>query len=248
MTAPTVVSNEEVGPGIWLMWVEASAIAGTAEPGQFAMVRCSDGHDPLLRRPLSFHRLAPPRIAFLFEVVGRGTEWLAHRKAGDAVDLLGPLGKPFTLHPRSKNLLLVAGGMGIAPLLTLGDRALAEERSVTLLLGARSQDRLYPLSSLPLEMEVDVSTEDGSAGRKGLVTERLPDFLPWADQVFACGPATMYQAMRGLAEFPKRPVQVLVEMPMGCGVGGCYGCVIETKHGLKRTCKDGPRFELAEIV
>lgn len=248
MATPRVASNEELAPGIWLMWVEAPTLAAGAEPGQFVMIRCSDGNDPLLRRPLSVHRLAPPQLAFLFEVVGRGTKWLAHRKPGDALDLLGPLGKGFSVHPRSRNLLLVAGGMGIAPLVALADKAIAEERAVTLLLGARTRERVYPASRLPLEMEIDISTENGSEGRRGLVTERVPDFLPWADQVYVCGPAPMYRAMKGLGQFPRRPIQVLVEMPMACGVGGCYGCVVETKRGLKRACKEGPRFELAEIV
>lgn len=235
-------------PGIWLIWVEAPSIAAAAKPGQFVMVRCSEGHDPLLRRPLSVHRIAAPQLAFLFEVVGRGTEWLARRRAGDVLNLFGPLGKGFSIPPRTHNLLLVAGGIGIAPLVALAEVAIAAGCSVALLLGAKTKEKLYPASLLPLEIELDVATEDGSAGRKGLATDRLPEFLPWADQVCACGPASMYKTIATLRHFPQRPIQVLAESPMGCGVGGCYGCVVETKHGLKRTCKDGPRFELAEIV
>ncbi|MFH1486505.1 MAG: dihydroorotate dehydrogenase electron transfer subunit, partial [Chloroflexota bacterium] len=243
-----ITSKDELMPDTWLIWVEAPAIAAAARPGQFVMVRCSDSYDPLLRRPLSIHRLAgkgpSSQIALLFEVVGKGTEWLACRKEGDNLNLLGPLGKGFSIPPTSHNLLLVAGGMGIAPLVALADRAVAEGRFVALLMGAKSKERLYPSSNLPLEIELDVATEDGSEGRMGMATDRLPDFLTWADQVYACGPVSMYHAIAALQPFPRRATQVLLESPMACGLGGCYGCVIATKHGLKRICKDGPRFDL----
>ncbi len=216
------------------------------------MVRCGESLDPLLRRPLSIHRLAPSpsptQLALLFSVVGRGTQWLAHRKEGEMLDLLGPLGNGFSIHAKSQNLLLVAGGMGIAPLVFLAERAIAEGRSVTLILGAETKAKLYPKDLLPAGVETIITTEDGSHGRKGMVTELLPDLAGHADQLFACGPASMYRAMMDLKELKGKSIQVSLEVRMGCGLGACLGCGMETKRGFKLVCKDGPVFELEDVI
>ncbi|MFQ5827318.1 MAG: dihydroorotate dehydrogenase electron transfer subunit, partial [Dehalococcoidia bacterium] len=183
------------------------------------MVRCSEGYDPLLRRPLSIHRVAPlsspSQLALLFAIVGRGTKWLAQRKRGDIIDLLGPLGNGFEVH--SHKLLLVAGGMGIAPLIALAQRGLAEGSQVTLLLGAPTKALLYPSHLLPGEVKPFSSTEDGSAGRKGLVTDLLADFAAEAGQIFACGPISMYNVMASQNALQGRSVQVSMEVRRGCG-------------------------------
>jgi len=146
-----VISSEEVMRGVHLLWIEAPAVASAARPGQFLMVRASNDCDPLLRRPLSIHRARQDgAIALLIEVVGRGTEWLARRQAGETLDLLGPLGNGFDI--RSRNLLLVAGGCGIAPLVFLAEKALAKKRHLILLAGARSADRVYPRELLPADI------------------------------------------------------------------------------------------------
>ena len=120
-----VKSNSELMPRTRLVWLDAPAIAELARPGQFVMVRCGEGHDPLLRRPLSIHRVdSTGGVALLFEVVGRGTSWLSERAPGDLVDLMGPLGSGFLVKPAAKNLLLVAGGIGIAPLAFLAEEAI----------------------------------------------------------------------------------------------------------------------------
>jgi len=243
-----IQSCTELLSRIYLMEVEAAEIASAAYPGQFVMVRTGWGHDPLLRRPLSIHRTNGGQIAFLFNVVGRGTEWLAHRRQGDFLDLLGPLGKGFSIHPDSHHLLLVAGGMGIAPLVFLAQGALANGHSVTLLLGARTASLLYPKALLPPEVELVLVTEDGSAGKRGQVSDLVPDFSPKASQIFACGPVPLYQAMATQNQVRERPIQVSLEARMGCGLGACYGCTIKTRGGLKQVCKDGPVFELRDIL
>ena len=235
-------------PGAHLLWIEAPEIRATARPGQFVMVRCGEGYDPLLRRPLSIHRISHKGLALLFAVVGRGTDWLAGRREGETIDLLGPLGNGFSIHPQSKNLLLVAGGIGIAPLIFLADEATSERHNVTILLGAQRQAQLYPLDSIPSKVELHIVTEDGSTGRKGMVTDLLPDFAPHADQIFACGPPSMYIAMMNLEALNDKPTQVSLETRMGCGVGACLGCAIETKEGMRRVCRDGPVFELGELT
>jgi len=216
------------------------------------MVRCSQGYDPLLRRPLSIYRVtplsSPTQLALLFEVVGRGTSWLARRKDGDMIDLLGPLGSGFEIGAKSRNLLLVAGGIGIAPLVALAEKGIANGLGITLLLGAPTQAQLYPPRLLPPEVKLVVATEDGSAGRRGVVTDLLVDIAADADQIFACGPLSMYEAMAGLEWLKGKSVQVSMEVRMGCGFGGCYGCAIETNSGMRLVCQDGPVFDLKDII
>lgn len=248
----TVLSNAQVMPEVHLIQVEAADIAAEAQPGQFVMVRCGHGYEFLLRRPLSIHRAAGElgQIWLLFAVTGRGTSWLARLKETDKLDLIGPLGKGFLISPETQNLLLIAGGIGIAPLVFLSERALDQKKSVTLLLGAPTADQLYPRHLLPEGIECLITTEDGSAGRNGLVTDLLPGFFDWAHQICACGPKAMYQAIIQQQQLRQKKLatQISLEVRMGCGLGACYGCTIETKQGPKQVCRDGPVFELDEVL
>ena len=245
----TIISNSEIMPGVYLTWLDSPQIAATAQPGQFVMVRC--GEETLLRRPLSIHQLADEtgraKLALLFTVVGKGTQWLSQRKAGDNLDLLGPLGNSYAIHSSSRNLLLLAGGIGIAPLRFLSQKAVSQGYSVRLLLGASTASQLYPGHLLSPEIELITATEDGTAGKKGMITDFLPDFIDRADQVFACGPTQMYQTMAS-QNLKTKPVQISLEVRMGCGLGTCYGCTLKTKSGLKQVCTDGPVFDLQDIV
>ena len=245
----SVISNNEVMPGVHLIWLESPQIASTAQPGQFVMVHCGEGFEHPLRRPLSIHQLADgSKLAFLFNVVGKGTHWLAQCQVGDNIDLLGPLGNGYSIHPESHKLLLLAGGIGIAPLCFLTQAALNQGCSVRLLLGASTANQLYPRHLLPPEVEFIITTEDGTAGKKGMITDLLPDFVDWADQIFACGPLPMYKAMAQMPELKGKPVQVSLEVRMGCGRGVCYGCTLKTRGGLKQVCTDGPVFDLDDVL
>ena len=164
------------------------------------------------------------------------------------IDLLGPLGHGFEIGPESRNLLLVAGGMGIAPLVALAEKGIPNRFGITLLLGAPTQAQLYPPHLLPPEAKLVVATEDGSAGRKGVVTDLLVDVAAEADQIFACGPISMYRSLVSEETVKGKSVQVSMEVRMGCGRGGCYGCALETRVGMKLVCQDGPVFELKDIV
>src|SRR5207244_3448586 len=154
--------------------------------GQFVMLRCSDdaaydgsaaGHadDPLLPRPMSYYRIregaAGPEWAILYDVVGRGTAWLSRRKPGDRVYCWGPLGRGYEIASRANNLLLVAGGIGVAPLVWLADVGVARGMNVTMIVGARTAELVFPSSLLAPQVEVIVTTDDGSAGRKGFGPE-----------------------------------------------------------------------------
>lgn len=253
VTAP-VVANEEVVPGIHVVWVEAPTIARAVQPGEFVMVRGWPRYDPPLRRALSVHRVAgppgraPQRLSVMVSAAGRGTGMMARAHPGDQWQMLGPLGKGFHIYPETRRLLLVGGGLGVAPLLFLAERAVAKGLEVTFLLGARTSALLYPTVQLPPEVELVAMTEDGSNGRQGRVTDLLPEYLPWADQVCACGAWGMYASMAQYMNGYDRSVQVLAEVTaMGCGFGICLGCTVETAHGMKLACLDGPRFELREL-
>jgi dihydroorotate dehydrogenase electron transfer subunit len=287
-----ITSNVEVMPGVYLMWLDAPDIASSAQPGQFITV-CCEGL--VLRRPFSVHQvsslsspstredLGEGEIAILFQVVGKGTFWLSQQQAGNKIDVLGPLGKGFSIVPGLKNLLLVGGGIGIAPLIFLAQYA-SPQYQVTLIHGASTAAQIYPFLSLPLTINSSPSkgeekgegekqsnllslpsgvqfipvTEDGTLGSKGMVTDILPDFLNWADQVFACGPVDMYKAMAltlnpsslkgGGEKRTNLRCQVSLEVRMGCGIGACHSCTINTKHGLKQVCRDGPVFEMNDIL
>ena len=242
-TIARVISSKQVMPGTFLTWLESPEIATSARPGQFVMVLC--GEETVLRRPLSVHRVLGDRLALLFAVIGKGTQWLAEREPGDGVDVIGPLGNGFTPSPESRNLLLVAGGMGIAPLCFLAEDAVRQGKNVRLLYGTASGDRCPVFAGIA---EV-AATEDGSVGYRGLVTDLIPEHIDWADQVFACGPPEMYRDMASRVEmFAGKPVQVSLETRMGCGRGICYACTIKTRNGLKQVCTDGPVFGLDEIV
>jgi dihydroorotate dehydrogenase electron transfer subunit len=250
----TILDNTQVATGTHMLRLRAPHMAAIAEAGQFVHVRCGQSSDPLLRRPLSLHRIGrltsdlhSSDIALLFQVIGKGTGALSTARIGDSLDLLGPLGQGFTIEPGTRRLLLVAGGLGIAPLVAAADAAIKKDIEVTLLAGARSAANLLPAQWLPAEVEYVVSTEDGSLGQRGLVTESLPAYLAWPDQVFVCGPRAMLPTIKRHASGRAARFQVSLEERMACGMGACLGCVVETRHGLQRVCRDGPVFELGEL-
>ena len=264
-----VIKNEQIlleleRPGArsilssWIIWLRCPEIAREAKPGQFVMVSC--GEECTLPRPFSIHQVNDKGIALLFQVVGKGTAWLSQRQTSDDVDIFGPLGNGFSIYPTSNNLLLVAGGIGIAPLRFLADEAVQQGKQTTLLLGASSAVRLLPFPEdssnhglltdgiLPWKINIAKVTDDGSEGYKGLVTDLIVDYIDRVDQIFACGPSPMYKTMAQMPELKDKPVQVSLEVGMACGLGVCYGCSIRTKTGLKQVCKDGPVFNLEDIL
>jgi dihydroorotate dehydrogenase electron transfer subunit len=233
-------------PGVCLMRIEAPEIAAIAKPGQFIMVSCNG--NTLLRRPISIHQASDNRLSILYAKIGSGTKWLAKQKDSTSVDILGPLGNGYTINDNAKNLLLVAGGMGIAPLRFLADTAIKQHKKVTLLLGAQKAAMVFPDKLLPAGIQCIVTTDDGSCGIKGRTTDILPDYLDDADMVFACGPAPMYRTMYKQKLLKDKPCQVSLEVRMACGMGVCYGCTIRTKQGLKQVCHNGPVFGFDNVL
>jgi dihydroorotate dehydrogenase electron transfer subunit len=221
-------------------------IAAKARPGQFIMVNCGD---TTLPRPFSINRITGNSELSLFFAVlenGTGTEWLAERKTGDTVKVLGPLGKGFIIDETSHNILLIGGGMGIAPLVFMAEEAARKGISVTLMYGTQNKNR-YPLESVLPGVNIVNATEDGSLGYHGMITEIIPEYLDEADQVFICGPTAMYKYIQSQNVIKDKPVQVSLEVRMACGRGICYGCTIQTVNGKKRVCEDGPVFDFNDI-
>lgn len=233
-----------------IIWLRCPEIAAEAKPGQFVMVQC--GPEFILRRPLSIHRVTSDSIALFFIAwKDRGTWWLAKRKKNENVNLLGPLGNGFAIHPKLEHMLLAAGGMGIAPIVYLANVALEQEKKVTLLMGVRHTVQLLPEELLPKRVTIITTTEDGEYGHKGRVSELLSDYINSAEQIFACGPMSMYRDMalkKRKLGLEGKPVQISLEMRMGCGRGVCYACTVRTKSGLKQVCQDGPVFDLDDII
>lgn len=257
----SVRSHEQVAPGVFLLRLAGSL---TALPGQFVMVSVAAEQgcappaaspascDPLLRRPLSVHDCRPGELALLYRVAGRGTALLAGRKPGDKVELLGPLGREFPL-PAGRRAVLVAGGIGVAPLFYLAKSLLAAGREVTCLLGAKEQAGLYREQELAaLGAEVRLATDDGSAGCRGPVTGLLcRELKAGRDPVYACGPDPMLQAVAQLCREAGRECYVSLEARMACGVGACLGCAVPVfQHGqeaYRRVCVEGPVFSAREV-
>jgi dihydroorotate dehydrogenase electron transfer subunit len=246
----SILSTEPAYDGAFVTWFHAPGLSSNVDPGQFLMVHCSFEHlDPMFARAFSYHRIDGDRFAILYNVVGRGTAWLSSRPRGEEVQVYGPLGNGFRLPRHAGNLLLVGGGVGIAPLVDLAERAVAAGHHVVAMMGARTAAQLLPPAAWPKEVEYVVVTEDGSAGPKGFVTQHLGRYQEWASKIYACGPNPMFASLAEVLRFSgrrQRP-EILMEENMPCGWGMCYGCAIFTKHGVRLCCKDGPRFNLFDV-
>jgi dihydroorotate dehydrogenase electron transfer subunit len=245
-----VLSSEPAYEGAEITWFHSAALARTQSPGQFVMAHCSEERTGrLFARAFSFHRIDGDRFALLYAIVGSGTAWLAQRRPGDLVRVYGPLGKGFDVPRAPGRLLLVAGGAGVAPLVHLAEYAVQRGHEVTAMMGARSASGLLPASAWPREVEYIVTTEDGSAGHAGRVTDHVPAHVDWASRIYACGPSAMFERLAGLLRHNgrrQRP-EVLVEETTFCGWGVCNGCAVFTKRGVKLCCRDGPRFRLFDL-
>lgn len=246
-----IVSTEAAFEGAFVTWFHAPLVSREVAPGQFAMIHCStEGMDPMFARAFSYHRVEKDRFAILYNVVGRGTEWLSRQPTGTPVRMYGPLGNDLRLPAETGNLLLIGGGVGIAPMVDMAERAVAAGHHVVAMMGARSAAHLLRPSAWPKEVEYVVVTEDGSAGPKGFVTQHLGKYQEWASKIYACGPNAMFVSLADALRLNGRRQhpEILMEENMPCGWGMCYGCGIFTKHhGVKLCCKDGPRFNLFDV-
>jgi len=257
MPTVEVYAQESLGPDLYALTF-ASPVdlrAGNYQPGQFLHIRVSQSFDFLLRRPLSLCNadVERNRLTVVYRAQGEGTRRLATRGPGDLIDVLGPLGQGFPIHPQDERTLLIGGGVGVPPLLELAKQLRAAGKSVQSLVGFQTAGQLLLVEELATYGAVKVMTDDGSAGERGLVTAALAaELCAHLDRYYACGPGAMLKAVQ--AAMRSREVQgyLSLEERMGCGIGICVGCV----HAVSRdgrltnakTCREGPVFDAREVV
>jgi dihydroorotate dehydrogenase electron transfer subunit len=259
----TVAFNRPISTAYLHLGLTVPAFPATFRAGEFVMVRPPWLGDPFLPRAFSIYRIArrgdsPPVVEILYKVLGKGTQYLARMEPSQEVEVLGPLGNAFTLPDGDARPVLVAGGIGVPPIAALATQMSREPRAesrVEVFLGGKtSEDILCVKDFEEAGAGVHITTEDGSLGTKGLITDLLRPFLITHHgsrfAIYTCGPPGMLAAVAGLAEECAIPCQVSVEANMACGFGACMGCAIEVKADVqtyKLVCKDGPVFDSREI-
>jgi len=253
-----IASHKKLKNNYWHLEFESGLIAKSACPGQFVEVKVSDETDPLLRRPISIHSVSKTKVRIIYEVIGPGTQILSGKIRGDFLDVIGPLGNGFKYGRTTKKsdqgkTILVAGGMGVAPLVFLAEKIRLDRPIV--LIGARKKEQVLCLGEFKaLGCKVIIATDDGSLGFKGKVTELLKEILIKENQInkpeniYACGPQLMLKAVSEISCENNIASQLSLETHMACGFGACLGCVVSTKSGYKRVCKDGPVFSGKELT
>lgn len=260
-----VLGNTRLSEDYSVLALAAPGIAAAARPGQFVMLKTSRGMDPLLRRPFSIFEVlrddagAPRGITILNKRIGKGTGLLYDLEAGARIEVLGPLGIPFEPVDAPSQAWMVAGGVGLAPFVTLAEALIARGTPATLFYGARRAADLHGADIFDrLGVAIVVATEDGTRGTRGLITAPLEQHLsalaPSDDlRLYVCGPTPMMRAVAGVAAAHGRRCDVSLEQVMGCGMGGCYSCVVPARDSSgaahhTRSCIDGPVFDASRIV
>jgi dihydroorotate dehydrogenase electron transfer subunit len=258
-----VVRNTRLSDDYNVLALDAPDIARDALPGQFVMIKAAVGSDPLLRRPFSIFEIRrdgrrPRGITILNKRIGAGTRLLFDAVEGARLPCLGPLGRPFVPADPPGEAWMIAGGVGLAPFATLAEALAARGTAATLFYGGRRASDLFHVDFFErLGVRVVLATEDGSRGERGRVTvalarelERTPSSRDLT--LYACGPTAMMSAVASLAVGHGRRAVVSLEQVMGCGLGGCYSCVVRVRRNggshFVRSCLDGPTFEASEIV
>jgi len=259
-----ILSNQRIIEKCYKMSLYAPGVAQEVYPGQFIHIRCTEGCNPLMRRPFSIYKAEGEKIEILYELVGKGTDLLSGKRVGEEVDILGPSGRGFKINLPLRRAVLVAGGIGVAPLYFLASKLMEvlekegkrRENLISLplvLIGAKNEEEILEEEEFKnLKVEVKIATDDGSKGFKGEVTDFFASLFLISESLFfvnvyACGPLSMLKKIAMLSHKYEFPCQLALEQKMGCGIGACLGCVIKGKNGYLRVCKDGPVFDAREI-
>lgn len=246
-----VESVVETAPNIHVLTMSAPHIAPDVRAGRFLNIRTSDSWTPLLRRPFSVYRRRGDQLGIIFNVVGLGTKLLAEARPGTTLDVLGPLGNAFGVEGEFDEALLVAGGLGVAPLPVLTAELTAAGKPFHTFLGARNSSQVVADHL----QNVHVATDDGSSGHRGTVVDLLRSWMAGAPdrrrKIFACGPTPMLRALSAFAAERSVPCELSLESPMACGIGICQGCPVELRDGPKKyalICKEGTVFDSRSVV
>lgn len=245
-----VLQNREISRGYHVLKLQCPEKLPDIQPGQFAQVLVDRSPSTYLRRPISIYDAVPAdnTMSLLIKVVGKGTETMTELQKGETLNIIYPLGNSFSV-TEGKKVLLVGGGVGIAPMLLLAKSLFEKGNEITVLIGGRSAaDIIEPELYKPYGV-VGITTDDGSAGIKGLVTQH-PVFDKIGDysMVYSCGPDPMMKAVAGIANNHGVACEVSLENLMACGIGACLCCVAETTTGNRTTCVDGPVFNVNDLV
>lgn len=250
-----IAFNQRMNANIWLMGLRAPGIAREARPGQFVMIRVRSGMAPLLRRPFSVCGVRDDLFFVLYRVVGQGTAIMAEEvRDGDRLSVLGPLGSGFGLHQERKIILLVGGGMGVAPLVFLAETM--NERDLIFMMGFGSASEIITTEEvLTASVPIAISTDDGTEGHHGPVTDLLEQYVnqhgAGSVGVFACGPKSMLKKVAAMTAALRVPCEVSLESYMACGLGACQGCAVKAAQEKERSyfhvCKEGPVFQAPAI-
>ena len=244
-----IISQEEIAPAIYSLWIKTDKIAQYAKAGQFVSIYCEDG-SRLLPRPISICEIDKEDCALhlVYRIAGAGTEEFSQKQTGDHLSVMGPLGNGFPL--KSKKAFLIGGGIGIPPMLELAKQLNCEKQ---IILGYRNSD-MFLLDEFKKQGEVYIATEDGSVGTKGNVLDAIRENALDAEVIYACGPTPMLRALKNYAAENNIECWISMEEKMACGIGACLACVCKSKEvdghtnvHNKRVCKEGPVF-LAEEV
>lgn len=241
----------KVNPVYYRLEIDAPDLAKAVRPGQFVHIRVSDNFEPLFRRPFSVYRALKGRVEIFFEPVGKGSSMLAAKKKGDVLDVLGPLGRPFSMPSRHvKQIVFVGGGIGVAPFMLFSDLLAAHKAEKLLLYGGRSKAHTFPMTAFRKNgVRAFIATDDGSVGVKGRVGELFSKIsLAPTTYIYACGPKPMMAAVAAFAREKGLSGEASMEEVMACGLGACLGCSIPTNKGYKTVCHDGPVFNLDDLV
>ena len=239
-----VLDNRTINKSYYVLEIEIPEGANDILPGQFVEILVEDSKSTFLRRPISIYNVHPERnsMDLLIQIVGEGTKKLAKLKVNDMVDIMYPLGKSFSIIESGKKALLVGGGVGVAPLLYLAKKLQDNGVEPHILLGGRTSENIIETDNFGKYAEVYVSTEDGSKGEKGLVTQHSIMQNRSFDMVYSCGPDPMMRAVAKVASTNNINCEVSLENMMACGIGACLCCVTPTTSGHKCVCSDGPVF------
>lgn len=253
---------QRIKKDVFLLGFDCPYLVKEALPGQFIHIKVRSP-ELLLRRPFSIHKIDKKTVYLLFRIKGKGTLELSRHKIRQTLDIIGPLGRGFTykgtLHSSSGMAFLLAGGMGVAPLLFLAQKLNKLQSSNyklqrLVLLGAKTRNELLCQKEFRnLGFKALIATEDGSKGFKGTATDFLKHILSiqypvHGTTIYACGPEGMFKELSiMIRRYPQINCQVSFEQFMGCGIGVCRACVIKTKLGYKRVCKDGPVFNIKDV-
>jgi dihydroorotate dehydrogenase electron transfer subunit len=244
-----VLSNTRLKDEYYILELESTELLPDLHPGQFVQVLVNNAPGVFLRRPFSIHDVNTDRnsIRLLIQIVGNGSEALASLKPGEEVNLVYPLGNSFTMPQPDEKVLLIGGGCGVAPLLFLGKKLLANRNNPQFLMGFRNSDRIIEYSEYEAIGKVWLTTEDGSAGEKGFVTNHPVLETGNFSRIYCCGPDPMMKAVTRYARSKELFCEVSLENLMACGFGVCLCCVVNTVSGNLCSCIDGPVFNINDL-